>query len=185
MAQVKTYGTGRKTEAQKIADEERKREKAQIAETERQTTLAAAADADIQKTAAEIVLEREKKVVPIDTAKVMAHEEEKKAQRVADTDRLTQLIADHIKGKRTFYTGMKMAFGAALKDRERSQEAARIAVRLGVTNPITSGVMGVGQASGVIQDRVKFVEAVCKRFAIRYRAIGSISADDFESPVGT
>ncbi len=78
-----------------------------------------------------------------------------------------------------------MAIGAALKDMERSQETARIAIRLGVTNPITSGVMGVGQASGVIRDKVKFVEAVCKRFAIRYRAIGSISADDFESPVGT
>ena len=185
MSQIKTHGTGIKSEAQKIADAERKKERDQKEEAERRESLAAVVDADIQKEAAEIVLEREKKSVPIDTAKVMAHEEEKKAQRVADTERLTQLIADHIKGKRTFYTGMKMAFGAALKDRERSQETARIAIRLGVTNPITSGVMGVGQASGVIQDKVKFVEAVCKRFAIRYRAIGSISAEDFESPVGT
>ena len=182
MSQIKTHGTGIKSEAQKIADAERKKERGQKEEAERRASLAAVADADIQKEAAKIVLEKEKNRVPPDTTK---HEEEKKEQRVADTERLTQLIADHIKGKRTFYTGMKMAFGAALKDMERSQETARLAVRLGVTNPITSGVMGVGQASGVIRDKVRFVEAICKRFAIRYRAIGSISADDFESPVGT
>ena len=185
MTQIKTYRSDRKTEAQKIADEERKREKAQIKEAERRASLAAVADADIQKVAAEIVLEKEKKTTPPDPDILKKHEEEKKAQREADTERLTQLIADHIKGKRTFYTGMKMAFGAAMKDMERSQEAARLSVRLGVSNPITSGVMGVGQASGVIHDKVKFVEAVCKRFAVRYRAIGSISAEDFESPVGT
>ena len=95
------------------------------------------------------------------------------------------LMEDHKRGKRTFYTGMKMAFGAALRDMERSQETARIASRLGVTNPITSSVMGVGEASGVIQNKVKFIEAVCRRFAMRYRAIGHISAEDFESPVGT
>ncbi len=185
MSQITTYSRGKKGEAQKIADEERKREKAQKLESERQASLAAGADADIQKVAAKIVLEKEKKVVPPDKAKLKAHEEEKKAQREADTARLEELVQDHRKGKRTFYAGMKMAIGAALKDMERSQETARIAIRLGVTNPITSGVMGVGQASGVIRDKVKFVEAVCKRFAVRYRAIGSILADDFESPVGT
>ncbi len=185
MTQVKTYGSGRKTEAQKIADEERKREKAQKKEAERRASLAAVADADIQKVAADIVLEKEKKVVPPDTDELKAQVEEKGVQREADAAQLLELMEEHKKGKRTFYTGMKMAFGAALKDMERSQETARLAVKLGLTNPITSGVMGVGQASGVIQDKVRFVEAICKRFAIRYRAIGSISAEDFESPVGT
>jgi hypothetical protein len=131
------------------------------------------------------VLEKEKNRIPPDVDILMKHEEAKKAQREADEARLVELVEEQKKGKKTFYTGMKMAFGAAMKDMERSQETARIASRLGVSNPITSSVMGIGQASGMIQDKVRFVEAVCKRFAIRYRAIGSISADDFESPVGT
>ena len=185
MTQIRTYGSGKQTEAQKIAAEERKRETAQIKETERQKTLRAAADAEVNKVAAEIVLEKEKTRVPPDQAILKAHAEAKKAQRDGDKARLEELVAEHKKGKRTFYTGMKMALGAAMKDMPRSQETARIASRLGVTNPITSGVMGVGEASGMIQDKIRFVEAVCKRFAVRYRAIGSISADDFESPVGT
>ncbi len=185
MTQIKTYSTGRKTEAQKIADEERKRETTQTEKTERRETLRAAADAEVSRVAAEIVLEKEKNRVPPDQAVLKKHAEAKKAQRDADKEHLAELVEAHKKGKRTFYTGMKMALGAALKDIERSQEAARLSVRLGVSNPITSSVMGVGQASGVIHDKVKFVEAICKRFAIRYRAIGSISADDFESPVGT
>ena len=147
-------------------------------------SLKTRASEDIQREAAKIVLEKEKKTPPPDTSKARAHEEEKKAQREADEALLVELMEDHKRGRRTFYTGMKMAFGAALRDRERSQETARIASRLGLTNPITSSVMGIGEASGVIQDRVRFVEAVCKRFAVRYRAIGHISAEDFESPVG-
>ena len=185
MAQIKTFGSGKISEAQRIADEERKRETAQIKVTERQETLAAVADADIQKIAAGIVLEKEKNMVRPDQAITMAHAEAKKAQRYRDETLLEELVAEHKKGKRTFYTGMKMALGAAMKDMERSQETARIASRLGVSNPITSGVMGVGNASGMIQDKVRFVEAICKRFAVRYRAIGSISAEDFESPIGT
>ncbi|GAF87063.1 unnamed protein product, partial [marine sediment metagenome] len=163
MTQIKTYRSERKTEAQKIAEEERKRETAQIKADERRASLAAAADADIQKEAAKIVLEKEKKRVPPDTDSIKLHEEEKKAQREADEARLEGLVQEHKKGKRTFYAGMKMAFGAAMKDMERSQEAARLSVRLGVSNPITSGVMGVGEGSGMIQDQVRFVEAVCKR----------------------
>ena len=185
MAQIKTYGPDKKTEAQKIADAERKKEREQKEEFDRRESLAAVADADIKKTAAEIVLEKEKNMVRPDQAISIAHAEAKKAQREEDEARLGELMEAHKKGKRTFYTGMKMALGAAMKDMERSQETARIASRLGVSNPITAGVMGVGEASGVIQDKVRFVEAVCKRFAVRYRAIGSISADDFESPVGT
>lgn len=185
MSQITTYSGGKKGEAELRAEAERAKEKSQKEDAERKASLEAATSADIKKVAAEIVLEKEKKVVPPDTAKVMAHEEEKKAQREADMDRLAELVEEHKKGKRTFYTGMKMAFGAALKDRERSVEAGRIAVRLGVSHPITSGVMGVGQASGVIQDKVRFVEAILAKFAKRYRAIGHISAEDFESPVGT
>lgn len=185
MPQITTYSRGKKGEAQKIADAERKKEKRQKEDAERRASLAAAADADIQKVAADIVLEKEKNIAPPDMSKVQAHEAEKKAQREVDMERLAELVAEHKKGKKTFYTGMKMAFGAALKDRERSVEAGRIAVRLGVSHPITSSVMGIGQASGVIQDKVKFVEAVCERFPKRYRAIGHISAEDFESPVGT
>lgn len=184
MAQIKTYSDGRKTAAQEIADEERRREKLQIAETERRATLAAAADADIRKVAAEIVLEKEKNIIPPDVDILQKHAEAKKAQRDADAALLLELMEDHKKGKAMFYRFMKSAIGVALRDMERSQETARVAARLGVTNPITSGVMGVGEASGVIQDRVRFVEAICERFAKRYRAIGSISGDDFESPVG-
>lgn len=185
MAQIKTYRSGRKTEAQKIAEEERKRETAQIKERERQESLRAVADAEVNKVAAEIVLEKEKKVVLPDTAKIRAHEEEKKAQREADEARLAELVEESDKDKAMFYRFMKSAMTSALRDMKRSVEAGRIAVRLGVSNPITSGVMGVGQASGVIQDKVRFVEAILARFAKRYRAIGHISADDFESPVGT
>ena len=185
MTQVKTYGSGRKTEAQRIADEERKREKAQIKETERRESLAAVADADIQKVAAKIVLEKEKNRVPPDQAVLKSLAEAKKERQDADKERLKEIKEESNKGHRTYYAGMKMAIGAAMKDMDLSQEAARIASRLGVTNPITSGVMGVGNASGMILDKVKFVEAICKRFAVRYRAIGSISAEDFESPIGT
>ena len=185
MTQIKTYGSGRQTEAQKIAAEERKRENKQIAETERQETLSAVADAEVNKIAAEIVLEKEKNIVPPDQALLAEHKEAKEAHRRADVARLEELMKDHKKGKKTFYAGTKMAFGAVMKDMERSQEAAQIASRLGVTSPITSTVMGVGEASGMIQDKVRLVEAVCKMFAKRYRAIGHISADDFESPVGT
>lgn len=185
MSQVKTYGSGRKTKAQEIADAERQRELMQIKEADLRASLLAVADTEIQKVAADIVLEKEKKVVPPDPAILKAQAEEKQAQREADEVLLTALVEEHEKDKAMFYRFMKSAMTAALRDMERSQETARIASRLGRTNPITSGVMGVGEASGVIQDQVKFVEAICKRFAIRYRAIGSISADDFESPVGT
>ena len=185
MTQIKTYGSGKPSEAQRIANEERKKEKRQKEDAERRESLRTRASEDIQREAAKIVLEKEKKTPPPDTSKVKAHEEAKKAQREDDEARLVGLMEDHKRGKRTFYTGMKMAFGAALRDMERSQETARIASRLGVTNPITSSVMGVGEASGVIQNKVKFIEAVCRRFAMRYRAIGHISAEDFESPVGT
>ena len=185
MAQIKTYGSGRQTEAQKIAAEERRRENEQTEEMERRKTLDAVAGAEIQKVAADIVLEKEKNIVPPDPAILLAHEEEKQKSRELDHARLDKLVADHKRGKKTFYTGMKMALGAAQKDMARYQDAARVAARLGVTNPITSGVMGVGESSGMIQNNVRFVEAVCKRFAKRYRAIGYISAEDFESPVGT
>ena len=185
MAQKKTYSSGRKSKADKQWDDDLLREKKQTLAADRRASLAAVADADIQRVAADIVLEKEKNIVPPDQAILKEHAEAKKAQREADEARLEELMEEHKKGKKTFYGAMKMAFGAAMKDMERSQETARIASRLGVSNPITSGVMGVGQASGMIQDKVRFVEAVCKRFAIRYRAIGSISADDFESPVGT
>ena len=185
MAQKKTYSSGRKSKADKQWDEDRLREEKQKLAADRRATLAAVADADIQRVAADIVLEKEKNIEPPDVELLRKHEEAKEAQRDADKARLEQLMEEHRKGKKTFYSAMKMAFGAAMKDMERSQETARIASRLGISNPITSGVMGVGQASGMIQDKVRFVEAVCKRFAVRYRAIGSISADDFESPVGS
>lgn len=185
MAQIKTYGSGRKSKAQEIADAERASETKQRLDAERRATLAAVADADIKKVAAEIVLEKEKNRVPADVEILKKHAEAEKARLDAEKERLEELMEEHRKGKKTFYTGMKMAFGAALKDMERSQETARIASRLGMSNPITSGVMMVGESTGVYQDKVRFVEALCKRFAIRYRAIGSISADDFESPVGT
>ena len=185
MTQIKTYGSGKISEAQRIANEERAKEKRQKKDPERRESLTRKASEDVQLEAARIVLKREEKKPPPDKVEAKAREEEKKALREDDEAHLAELMEDHKRGKRTFYTGMKMAFGAALRDRERSQETARIASRLGVTNPITAGVMGVGEASGVVQDRVRFVEAVCKRFAVRYRAIGHISADDFESPVGT
>ena len=184
MTQVKTYGTGRKTEAQKIADAERKKEKAQIKERERQETLQAAADADIQKAAAEIVLAREEGR-SVDAAKLGTEVQTSLDERAADRERLDELMEESDKGKAMFYRFMKSAINVALRDMDRSQEVARLAVRLGVSNPLTAGVMGVGQASGVIQDKVRFVEAILKRFAKRYRAIGHISAEDFESPVGT
>ena len=185
MAQIKTYQSGKKTKAQEIADTERKKELEQIAVTEQRETLRAAADADVNKVAAQIVLEKEKNIVPPDQSILKEHAEAKKAQRDADEGRLKELVEEKKKGHRAFYAGMKMAIGAALKDMERSQEAARIASRLGITNPITSSVMGVGDTTGVHQDKVRFVEAICQRFAVRYRAIGHISADDFESPVGS
>lgn len=110
---------------------------------------------------------------------------DEKTQRQTDMDRLADLVLEHEKGKTTFYTGMKMAFGAALKDMDRSLEAANIARRLGINSPITAGVMGVGEGSGVIQDRIRFVEAILATFAKRYRATGFIDKDNFESPVGT
>jgi len=183
MAQIKTYG--RKTKAQDAADAERAEETKQRLDAERRATLATVADADIKRVAAEIVLEKEKNRIPPDGEILKKHAEAKKARLDADKERLDVLMKEHKKGKKTFYTGMKMAFGAAMKDMARSQETARIASRLGVSNPITSGVMMVGESTGVYQDKVRFVEAICKRFAVRYRAIGSISADDFESPVGT
>ena len=185
MAQKKTYSSGRKSKADKQWDDDLLREKKQTLAADRRATLAAVADADIQRVAADIVLEKEKNIEPPDVELLRKHEEAKEERRKTDESRLKFLMVEHEKGKKTFYGAMKMAFGAAMKDMERSQETARIASRLGVSNPITSGVMGVGQASGMIQDKVKFVEAVCKRFAVRYRAIGSIKADDFESPIGT
>ena len=185
MAQIKTYGSGKKTKAQEQWDEERSKEKKQKEAADLQATLAAVADADIRNVAANIVLEKEKNLVPPDVDILRKHEEEKQEQRSADRKRLEILFKAHQRDKRTFYTGMKMAFGAAMKDMKRSQETARLASRLGMSNPITSGVMGIGTSSGVIQDRVRYVEAICKRFAVRYRAIGSISEDDFESPIGT
>ena len=184
MAQITTYGSGKKSKAQEIADAERAKEQRQKEEADRRESLAILADADIKQVAANIVLEKEKTRVPPAQAILGAHAEAKKAQRDADKALLEELVKDHKKGKSTFYRGMKMAIGAALKDMKRSQETARVASRLGVTNPITSGVMGVGESSGVIQDRVRFVEAICKKFALRYRATGHISEDDFESPVG-
>ena len=185
MSQITTYSRGKKGEAQKIADTERKKEKRQKEDAERRASLAASADADIQKVAADIVLEKEKNIAPPDMSKVQAHEAEKKAQREADMERLAELVTEQEKDKAMFYRFIKSAFTAALRDTKRSVEAGRIAVRLGVSNPITSGVMGIGSTTGVLQDKVKFFEAICKRLAIRYRAIGSISAEDFESPVGT
>jgi len=185
MAQIKTYGSDRKSRAQKIADAERQKEMMQKEESDRRASLSAMADAEIQKVAADIVLEREKKIVPPDPAVLRAHAEEKQAQRDADKARLDELVEEHKKGKAMFYRFMKSAISVALRDMERSQETARISSRLGVSNPITSGIMGVGNATGVHQDKVIFVEAICKRFAMRYRAIGHISADDFESPIGT
>jgi hypothetical protein len=110
--------------------------------------------------------------------------EEELTERERDMQRLADLVLEHEKGKTTFYHGMKMAFGAALRDMGRAVEAGQIAGRLGISSPITSSVMGVGEGSGVIQDRVRFVEAVLAQFGKRYRAVGFIDKDHFESPTG-
>ena len=105
-------------------------------------------------------------------------------QHALDEKHLELLVKNHEEAKGTFYRGMKMAFGAALKDMPRAVEAGHIASRLGIRNPITSGVMGVGEGSGVIQDKIRFVEAILAKFGKRYRATGSIDRDSFESPTG-
>lgn len=110
--------------------------------------------------------------------------EEEKTERQKDMDRLADIVLEHERGKSTFYQGMRMAFGAALKDMDRSLEAGQIAGRLGISSPITASVMGVSEGSGVIQDKVRFVEAILARFGKRYRATGFIDKDNFESPTG-
>ncbi len=110
--------------------------------------------------------------------------EEQLSAHEQDTQLLADIVLAHEKGKTTFYTGMKMAFGAALKDMDRAVEAGRVASRLGIDNPISAGVMGVGEGSGISQDRVLFVEAILARSGKRYRATGFIDKDHFESPTG-
>ena len=105
-------------------------------------------------------------------------------QREADEARLAELVAEHEKGKKMFYGFMKSAITVALRDMQRSIEAGKIALRLGVSNPIVAGVMQIGTGSGLPQSALAFVDAICDKFAKKFRAIGRVSQEEFEYPVG-
>lgn len=184
MAQIKTYGSGIKTEAQKIAEAERKKEKRQKEDAERRVSLDAATSADIQKEAAKIVLEKARTTAPPDPAVLEKHAEEKKAQREADEALYEEIMLECDKARKNYYRFATAANNAALKFSPLSQEMSRVCSRLGRTNPITDGVMHVGEPTGVIMDDVRHTEAVWAMFTKRFRAIGRVSAEDFESPVG-
>jgi len=183
MAQKTTFSVARETEADRIAARERAKEDARIARTEEMETLQAIADEEIKRTAAEIVRERMEKRngASIDTAALAEQAEERLAQREADEARLEALVKEHDKGIKTFYVGMRMAFGSAMKDQDRSLEAGRIAGRLGRGNPIRTTVMQLGDGMGVVQDNVRFVDEVCAKFAELYRKnSGQIDRDYME-----
>ena len=97
---------------------------------------------------------------------------------------LAALMTEDASDRDMFYRFAKSMITVALRSMDRATEAGRVAGRLGRRNPITTGVMGIGDGSGVIQDRVRFVEAIMARFAKRYRATGSVDQDNFESPTG-
>ena len=183
MGQKTTYGVPRETEADRIAAAERAKEKARIEKAELDASLEAVADEEIRKRVVEEVRKREEKRngEPVEAVKLATETASILAQRGADKTRLEKLMKEHKRGKQTVYTGMKMAVGALLKDMERSVEAGRIASRLGMTNPIRSSVMGVGDGTGVIQDKMTFVKKFLDKFAQMYRENGGeIDAGYFE-----
>ncbi len=183
MAQKTTFSQPRETKADRIAARERAKEDARIARAAEQASLQAVADEETRQVAADIVRERMEKRngAPVDTEALAEQAEERLAQRGADEARLEALMKEHERGIKTFYTGMKMALGSALKDQDRSLEAGRIAARLGRANPIRTTVMQLGDGLGVVQDNVRFVDEVCAKFAELYRKnSGQIDRSYFE-----
>ena len=184
MAQKTTYGVPRETKADRIAKAERAKEKARMDKAELDASLEAVAAEEIRKEVVERVRKQEEKRrngEPIEAAKLATETAAAIAQRGADKSRLDKLMKEHKRGKQTIYTGMKMAIGALLKDMERALEAGRIANRLGIPNPLRSSVMGIGDGTGVIQDKVAFVEKFLSTFAQLYRKTGGeINAGYFE-----
>ena len=174
MGQKTTYTKPRETEANRIAKAERAKEKARMAETERRETLAAAVDIEMKRQTAETVREQMEKRngEPINAAKLATEASAKLAQQGVDRARLDELAELHEKVSKTFFGGMKMALGAALKDMGYAMEAGQIASRSGRSNPIRSGVMGVSDGTGVIQDKMRFVDEILLTFAERYRKSG-------------
>ena len=174
MGQKTTYSVPRETEADRIAKAERDKEKARIAEAELRETLTAAVVAEERRKTAEIVREQMEKRngEPINAAKLTTETSANLAQMGVDEARLEELMNLHKKVPKTFFSGMKMALGAALKDMEYAMEAGRIASRLGKSNPIQAGVMGVSDGTGIIQDKVRFVEEILSTFTENYRKSG-------------
>ncbi len=178
---ITTRGSEIKTEAQKRAEEERARESAQLAEAQRQETLRAAADAGVQKVAAEIVLEKERQrqgIAPLEA-------EERPEEREEDEARVEKLMDEHRRGISTSYRGLNMFFTPAMKDRARSVEAGLTAGRLGRSNPLTVGLMSIGDGVGIIQNELDYKIAICERMIVLLRAHGGlIDKDLWESYIG-
>jgi hypothetical protein len=94
--------------------------------------------------------------------------------------RLDELMAEHRKGVDTSYRGLKMLFAPIWKDQERCLEAGKLAGELGISNPLTTTMMGVGEGAGVPQDRIHLFDLICDRLKRQYRANGIIDKDKFE-----
>ncbi|KKN37303.1 hypothetical protein LCGC14_0765020 [marine sediment metagenome] len=179
MTQINTYGTGKVTEADKRAAAERAREAQQIAEAERLDTAVAGADAEAAKLIAEDILRREEKRVPPPEPGSQAEA----AEREEDEARLAKLIVQDKRNTKTFYSGMKMAMGAALKASPRSVEAGLLCGKHGWNNPLAEGLMGISDAVGVPQDKLKYQEALLEKFArLLHGNNGTIDKDYFENP---
>ena len=181
MSQKTTYGQGRVTEAQRRAAKERSKERARIAEAEKREALRLAGEAELARIGAEIVRERMKRRVPVDTAAIEAEAEARLAQEEADRTRLAELVREHEKGTKLFYSRMEKVLSGIEDDKACSDEARLIAGRLGINNPVSATVMQISGAAGFVADRPRFVEELLGKFSQLYRANnGQIIPSAFE-----
>lgn len=180
MGQINTYGSGKVTEADKRATAERAKESARIAKAERRANALAGAEAKTAKLLTEHILRKEAKRPPVEDTE--QHEVDE-ALREADEALLAEWVAEDKRNTNTFYVGMKMAMGAALKASPRSVEAGLLAGKYGWNNSLTAGVMGISDGVGVIQDKLKYQEAILEKFARLLKGNnGAIDAGYFEDP---
>ena len=120
---------------------------------------------------------------PVDTEKLEREAAADRWERAEDEARLKELVAKDERNTNTYYSGMKMAHGAALKAQARSIEAALLCGKHGWNNPLAEGLMGISDAVGVPQDKLKYQEALLEKFArLLHGNNGTIDKDYFENP---
>ena len=181
MAQKTTYSVHAETEYDRRTKAERARERGRIAEAERQATLRAAGLASLGKVATDVALAKEQNVAPPDPAKLAEEAEQRRVQRQADEARLAELVKKHKHEIALFYRRMESALEGVEKDKSYADEARMISARLGISNPVSTTVMQVGDGVGFTADRALFVEQLLTRFVERYRLSGGqVIPDAFE-----